>query len=110
MSSAEPQLTQQFQQPPPPQAQESGKKRKDKYAELPPQAQPQSQQQQQQQFQGERRAGPDFALYAPLVYGPLLPLIRIAFKNNTLWRNRLFFSGLTMATVHGFYVILTRWG
>jgi len=56
------------------------------------------------------KTGPDWALVAPLVYAPLLPLIRISLKNNPIWRDRLFFGAIGLATIHGFYVIMFRSG
>ena len=76
---------------------EEGKKRRDRYAEV-PQAAPYT-----------RKEGPDLALVAPLIYGPMLPIIRITFKNRPVLRDRLFFSCIGLATVHGFYVILSRY-
>lgn len=41
----------------------------------------------------------------PLIYAPVLPLIRIGLRHNPVWRDRLFYGVLAGAFVHGTYLI-----
>ncbi|XP_039142859.1 uncharacterized protein LOC120280177 [Dioscorea cayenensis subsp. rotundata] len=49
--------------------------------------------------------GPPYKFLVPLVYAPVLPLIRIALRHNPVWRDRLFFGVLTGAFAHGAYLV-----
>ncbi|XP_024526920.1 uncharacterized protein LOC112345102 isoform X2 [Selaginella moellendorffii] len=48
---------------------------------------------------------PEFKYIVPLIYAPILPLIRLAFRKNPEVRDRVFAVALGMAFVHGGYVI-----
>ncbi|KAF6164524.1 hypothetical protein GIB67_025350 [Kingdonia uniflora] len=41
----------------------------------------------------------------PLIYAPVLPLIRIAFRRNPVVRDRLFTAVLAGALLHGGYLV-----
>ncbi|KMZ71530.1 hypothetical protein ZOSMA_17G00850 [Zostera marina] len=41
----------------------------------------------------------------PLIYAPVLPLIRIAFRRNPVVRDRLFYGVLVAAFAHGTYIV-----
>ncbi|XP_072998546.1 uncharacterized protein [Typha latifolia] len=53
----------------------------------------------------KQRNGPPFKFLVPLVYAPILPLIRIALRRNPVMRDRLFFGVLAGAFAHGTYLI-----
>ncbi|KAK4765723.1 hypothetical protein SAY86_026813 [Trapa natans] len=52
----------------------------------------------------KRRNGPPFKFLVPLVYAPILPLIRISLRKNPAVRDRLFTLVLAGAFAHGFYL------
>ncbi|XP_008785323.1 uncharacterized protein LOC103703984 [Phoenix dactylifera] len=52
-----------------------------------------------------RRKGPPFMLLLPLIYAPVLPLIRIGLRHNPVLRDRLFYGVLAGAFAHGTYLI-----
>ncbi|XP_015578016.2 uncharacterized protein LOC8269548 isoform X2 [Ricinus communis] len=49
--------------------------------------------------------GPPVKFLVPLVYAPILPLIRIALRRNPVVRDRLFTAVLAGAFAHGFYLV-----
>ncbi|KAJ9140933.1 hypothetical protein P3X46_031523 [Hevea brasiliensis] len=49
--------------------------------------------------------GPPFKFLVPLVYAPILPLIRISLRRNPVLRDRLFSAVLAGAFAHGFYLV-----
>ncbi|XP_050217737.1 uncharacterized protein LOC126668586 isoform X2 [Mercurialis annua] len=49
--------------------------------------------------------GPPLKFLFPLVYAPVLPLIRISLRRNPVLRDRLFTAVLAGALAHGFYLI-----
>ncbi|OAY47104.1 uncharacterized protein LOC110616835 [Manihot esculenta] len=49
--------------------------------------------------------GPPFKFLVPLVYAPVLPLIRISLRRNPVVRDRLFMAVLAGAFAHGFYLV-----
>ncbi|KAK4753942.1 hypothetical protein SAY87_002046 [Trapa incisa] len=53
----------------------------------------------------KRRNGPPFKFLVPLVYAPILPLIRISLRKNPAVRDRLFTLVLAGAFAHGFYLV-----
>ncbi|XP_019227719.1 PREDICTED: uncharacterized protein LOC109209008 [Nicotiana attenuata] len=52
-----------------------------------------------------RRKGPAFEYLVPLVYAPVLPLIRIALRHKPVLRDRLFYGVLAGAFAHGTYLV-----
>ncbi|RAL37246.1 hypothetical protein DM860_004168 [Cuscuta australis] len=48
---------------------------------------------------------PPFMMLLPLVYAPVLPLIRISLRHNPVVRDRLFYGVLAGAFAHGLYLI-----
>ncbi|KAJ4708330.1 hypothetical protein OWV82_018292 [Melia azedarach] len=46
-----------------------------------------------------------FKFLVPLVYAPVLPLIRIGLRKNPVLRDRLFTAVLAGAFAHGFYLV-----
>ncbi|KAG8084983.1 hypothetical protein GUJ93_ZPchr0010g9939 [Zizania palustris] len=48
---------------------------------------------------------PPFMMLLPLIYAPVLPLIRIGLRHNPVWRDRLFYGVLAGAFAHGSYLI-----
>ncbi|KAL5661702.1 hypothetical protein ACJX0J_028827, partial [Zea mays] len=52
--------------------------------------------------QHERK--PPYMLLLPLVYAPVLPLIRIGLRHNPVVRDRLFYGVLAGAFAHGAYL------
>ncbi|KAG6586409.1 hypothetical protein SDJN03_19142, partial [Cucurbita argyrosperma subsp. sororia] len=46
-----------------------------------------------------------FKFLVPLIYAPVLPLIRIALRKNPVVRDRLFTAVLAGAFAHGFYLV-----
>ncbi|KAK9706111.1 hypothetical protein RND81_07G104600 [Saponaria officinalis] len=52
-----------------------------------------------------RKKGPNLMLFLPLIYAPVLPLIRITLKRNPVLRDRLFYGVLAGAFVHGTYLV-----
>ncbi|XP_038699038.1 uncharacterized protein LOC119996467 isoform X1 [Tripterygium wilfordii] len=49
--------------------------------------------------------GPPFKFLVPLVYAPILPLIRLSLRRNPVLRDRLFFGVLVGAFAHGAYLV-----
>ncbi|KAL4298287.1 hypothetical protein GQ457_12G023590 [Hibiscus cannabinus] len=49
--------------------------------------------------------GPPFKFLVPLVYAPVLPLIRLSLRKNPVLRDRLFTLVLAGAFVHGSYLV-----
>ncbi|KAI0492128.1 hypothetical protein M5K25_024571 [Dendrobium thyrsiflorum] len=52
-----------------------------------------------------RNRGPPFILLLPLIYAPILPLIRIGLRRKPVLRDRLFYGVLAGAFAHGTYLI-----
>ncbi|XP_022999556.1 uncharacterized protein LOC111493883 [Cucurbita maxima] len=52
----------------------------------------------------KKRSAP-IKFLVPLVYAPVLPLIRIALRKNPVVRDRLFTAVLAGAFAHGFYLV-----
>ncbi|XP_006654098.2 uncharacterized protein LOC102708154 isoform X2 [Oryza brachyantha] len=48
---------------------------------------------------------PPLLMLLPLIYAPVLPLIRIGLRHNPVWRDRLFYGVLAGAFAHGTYLI-----
>ncbi|KAL8152558.1 hypothetical protein V2J09_010318 [Rumex salicifolius] len=53
----------------------------------------------------KQRRGPNFMLLLPLIYAPVLPLIRIGLRRNPVLRDRLFTAVLVGAFAHGTYLV-----
>ncbi|KAL9224014.1 hypothetical protein vseg_000090 [Gypsophila vaccaria] len=53
----------------------------------------------------QRKRGPNMMLLLPLIYAPVLPLIRITLKHQPVLRDRLFFGVLAGAFIHGTYLV-----
>ncbi|CBI28151.3 hypothetical protein AAG906_009473 [Vitis piasezkii] len=53
----------------------------------------------------KHKRGPPFALFVPLIYAPILPIIRITLRKNPVLRDRLFYGVLAGAFGHGLYLI-----
>nr|GLL20538.1 uncharacterized protein LOC109186828 [Ipomoea trifida] len=51
------------------------------------------------------RKQPPFMMLLPLVYAPVLPLIRISLRHNPVVRDRLFYGVLAGAFAHGLYLM-----
>ncbi|KAJ9550999.1 hypothetical protein OSB04_015044 [Centaurea solstitialis] len=49
--------------------------------------------------------GDQFKFLIPLIYAPVLPLIRIAFRHKPVLRDRLFIGVLAGACAHGTYLV-----
>ncbi|XP_010688088.2 uncharacterized protein LOC104902105 [Beta vulgaris subsp. vulgaris] len=60
-----------------------------------------------QEQQQPRKKGPNLLLLLPLIYAPVLPLIRISLKHKPVLRDRLFTAVLAGAFVHGTYLVTT---
>ncbi|XP_011622421.1 uncharacterized protein LOC105420458 [Amborella trichopoda] len=54
---------------------------------------------------GRKNKGPPFKFLVPLIYAPVLPLIRIGFRRNPVLRDRLFTAVLAGGFLHGFYLV-----
>ncbi|XP_074580158.1 uncharacterized protein LOC141836544 [Curcuma longa] len=52
-----------------------------------------------------KKRGPQFKFLVPLVYAPVLPLIRIGLRHNPVLRERVFFGALAVAFAHGAYLV-----
>ncbi|GMH20539.1 hypothetical protein Nepgr_022380 [Nepenthes gracilis] len=52
-----------------------------------------------------QKKGPPFILLAPLIYAPILPLIRISLRHKPILRDRLFIAVLAGAFAHGAYLV-----
>ncbi|CAK9223476.1 unnamed protein product [Sphagnum troendelagicum] len=59
------------------------------------------------QEEGRRREPrkPPFKFLVPLIYAPVLPLIRIGFRTKPVLRDRLFGVVLVAALLHGGYLV-----
>ncbi|KAG0517189.1 hypothetical protein BDA96_09G066900 [Sorghum bicolor] len=53
----------------------------------------------------QRERKPPYMLLLPLIYAPVLPLIRIGLRHNPVVRDRLFYGVLAGAFAHGAYLI-----
>nr|CAB3460390.1 unnamed protein product [Digitaria exilis] len=53
----------------------------------------------------QRERKPPYMLLLPLVYAPVLPLIRIGLRQNPVLRDRLFYGVLAGAFAHGAYLM-----
>ncbi|KAL4274726.1 hypothetical protein AHAS_Ahas20G0036000 [Arachis hypogaea] len=49
--------------------------------------------------------GPPFKFLVPLIYAPVLPLIRLSLRHRPVLRDRLFTAVLAGAFAHGFYLV-----
>nr|DAD27078.1 TPA_asm: hypothetical protein HUJ06_028546 [Nelumbo nucifera] len=49
--------------------------------------------------------GPPFKFLVPLIYAPILPLIRIGLRRNPPLRDRLFTAVLAGGFLHGLYLV-----
>ncbi|KAI6681734.1 uncharacterized protein LOC115691513 [Syzygium oleosum] len=49
--------------------------------------------------------GAPFKFLVPLIYAPVLPLIRLSLRKNPVVRDRLFTLVLAGAFAHGFYLV-----
>ncbi|GJM94759.1 hypothetical protein PR202_ga11435 [Eleusine coracana subsp. coracana] len=56
--------------------------------------------------QQQQQRKPPLLMLLPLIYAPVLPLIRIGLRHNPVWRDRLFYGVLAGAFAHGTYLIL----
>ncbi|KAH8493454.1 hypothetical protein POPTR_011G024500v4 [Populus trichocarpa] len=52
-----------------------------------------------------KKNGPPIKFLVPLVYAPVLPLIRLTLRKNPVVRDRLFTAVLVGAFAHGFYLV-----
>ncbi|KAL7189650.1 hypothetical protein ACSBR1_039321 [Camellia fascicularis] len=59
----------------------------------------------QQTAARKQNKGPPLKFMFPLIYAPVLPLIRIQLRHNPVLRDRLFTAVLAGAVAHGFYLI-----
>ncbi|KAJ6376975.1 hypothetical protein OIU76_026017 [Salix suchowensis] len=57
----------------------------------------------------KKKSGPQFKFLVPLVYAPVLPLIRLTLRKNPVVRDRLFTAVLVGAFAHGMYLICHMW-
>lgn len=53
----------------------------------------------------QQKKGPNFILLLPLIYAPVLPLIRISLRHKPVLRDRLFTAVLAGAFAHGAYLV-----
>ncbi|KAH7431236.1 hypothetical protein KP509_08G038700 [Ceratopteris richardii] len=58
----------------------------------------------EQNFRREPKK-PPFQFFVPLIYAPILPLIRITLRHRPVVRDRLFFGVLAGALAHGVYLV-----
>ncbi|KAJ8644433.1 hypothetical protein MRB53_006181 [Persea americana] len=49
--------------------------------------------------------GPPIKFLLPLIYAPILPLIRIGLRKNPVLRDRVFTAVLAGGFLHGFYLV-----
>ncbi|XP_057766510.1 uncharacterized protein LOC130986973 [Salvia miltiorrhiza] len=49
--------------------------------------------------------GPQFKFLVPLIYAPVLPLIRLSLRHKPVLRDRLFTAVLAGAFAHGMYLV-----
>ncbi|ONH98240.1 hypothetical protein PRUPE_7G237700 [Prunus persica] len=54
----------------------------------------------------KRSPGSQFKFLVPLIYAPVLPLIRLSLRKNPVVRDRLFTAVLVGAFAHGFYLVI----
>ncbi|MED6138449.1 hypothetical protein PIB30_074314 [Stylosanthes scabra] len=52
-----------------------------------------------------KKNGPPFKFLVPLIYAPVLPLIRLSLRHRPVLRDRLFTAVLAGAFAHGFYLV-----
>ncbi|RZC10402.1 hypothetical protein D0Y65_010935 [Glycine soja] len=52
-----------------------------------------------------RNNGPPIKFLLPLIYAPVLPLIRLSLRHKPVLRDRLFTAVLAGAFAHGFYLV-----
>ncbi|XP_047947049.1 uncharacterized protein LOC125193321 [Salvia hispanica] len=52
-----------------------------------------------------QQRGPQFKILIPLIYAPVLPLIRISLRHKPVLRDRLFTVALAGAFAHGLYLV-----
>ncbi|KAE9601840.1 hypothetical protein Lalb_Chr13g0302091 [Lupinus albus] len=52
-----------------------------------------------------RNNGPPFKFLFPLIYAPVLPLIRLSLRHKPVLRDRLFAAVLAGAFIHGSYLV-----
>ncbi|KAJ7978866.1 SH3 and FCH domain-containing protein [Quillaja saponaria] len=52
-----------------------------------------------------QKRGPPYKFLLPLVYAPVLPLIRLSLRHKPVLRDRLFAAVLVGAFVHGSYLV-----
>ncbi|KAK7388742.1 hypothetical protein VNO78_23569 [Psophocarpus tetragonolobus] len=52
-----------------------------------------------------RNNGPPFKFLVPLIYAPVLPLIRLSLRHRPVLRDRLFTAVLAGAFLHGSYLV-----
>ncbi|BBH08454.1 hypothetical protein Prudu_020653, partial [Prunus dulcis] len=57
----------------------------------------------------KRSPGSQFKFLVPLIYAPVLPLIRLSLRKNPVVRDRLFTAVLVGAFAHGFYLDPTQY-
>ncbi|XP_047328202.1 uncharacterized protein LOC124931718 [Impatiens glandulifera] len=60
---------------------------------------------QQPPLSRRQNKGVPFKFAVPLIYAPILPLIRIQLRRNPVLRDRVFFGVLAGAFVHGAYLV-----
>ncbi|RXH74490.1 hypothetical protein DVH24_029211 [Malus domestica] len=53
----------------------------------------------------KRKPGHQIKFLIPLIYAPVLPLIRLSLRRNPVVRDRLFTAVLVGAFAHGFYLV-----
>ncbi|TQD90506.1 hypothetical protein C1H46_023944 [Malus baccata] len=53
----------------------------------------------------KRQPGHQVKFLIPLIYAPVLPLIRLSLRRNPVVRDRLFTAVLVGAFAHGFYLV-----
>ncbi len=61
-----------------------------------------------QPVQVPKARGPNWAVMTPLIWAPMLPLIRISLKDNPVLMRRAFAAGIVAANVHALFVF-SRW-
>ncbi|GMN70092.1 hypothetical protein TIFTF001_039138 [Ficus carica] len=54
----------------------------------------------------KQNKGPPIKFLVPLIYAPVLPLIRLSLRKNPVLRDRLFTAVLAGAFAHGFYLVI----
>ncbi|MED6132626.1 hypothetical protein PIB30_020802 [Stylosanthes scabra] len=61
--------------------------------------------QEQEAVVRRKNNGPPFKFLVPLIYAPVLPLIRLSLRHRPVLRDRLFTAVLAGAFAHGFYLV-----